>query len=413
MRVLYRPLWEGMQRSLHDIFVSGYAADKVIQHQLKANRKWGSHDRRLFAEGVYELTRWWRRLLWVCDVAWPEGDRWTLDDPEVFARATEAWCLIQGQDAGEPVELDRTIPRCGLKREDVLARWQNPSLPRAVRESIPNALDAWGASELGTRWDEVLPILNSSAPVFLRANTLRTSAAKLVQALGRERLEAEAIAADAIRLKRRGNVFLTEAFKRGLFEVQDWSSQQVAPELQLEPGLRLIDACAGAGGKTLHAAALMRNKGKIIALDVSEKKLNNLRERATRAGATSIEVRHIEGTKTIKRLVDSADRLLLDVPCTGVGVWRRNPDSRWQLTREEIERLRTLQGEILSGYSAMCKSGGVMVYATCSIMPSENRAQVDRFLSQTGTAWRLEEERTLWPERDAADGFYWARLRRS
>jgi 16S rRNA (cytosine967-C5)-methyltransferase len=231
--------------------------------------------------------------------------------------------------------------------------------------------------------------------------------------LKEDRVEASLVGDDCVQLAERANVFLSKSFKLGHFEVQDANSQQVAPALQAEPGMRVIDACAGAGGKSLHLAALMKNKGKIIAMDVSDKKLEQLRERSTRDGATCIETRVIESTKVIKRLKDGADRVLLDVPCSGLGVIRRNPDSKWKLMREEVERLRGLQAEILSGYSQMCKSGGVLVYATCSIAPSENSAQVKKFISQNETVWSLEAEQTFLPQRSGPDGFYFARLKRS
>ena len=195
--------------------------------------------------------------------------------------------------------------------------------------------------------------------------------------------------------------------------MQDLNSQRIAPELGVRSGERVIDACAGAGGKSLHLAALMKNKGKVLALDVHEKKLTSLRERATRAGATIIETRLIESTKVIKRLEEGADRILLDVPCSGIGVLRRNPDTKWKLKPEDLERLSQTQREILASYTRMCRPGGVIVYATCSIMPSENSLQVHRFLSQNEARFSLEKEETLFPERDGADGFYFARIKRS
>lgn len=403
-RKIYRPVWESIQNALHEIFVNGRPADKVIQFQLKASRKWGSHDRRLFAEAVYDLVRWWRKLLFVCDVPWPAEDAWTAPDREVFARVAAAWCALHN------VELDRTIiaPRI----TDVESRWSAGGIPRAVAQSIPDWLDAWGVEQLGSKWDEVLPVLNTVAPAYLRVNRLKTTPEKLLKELRGEKIEAEAAEGDALKLARRANVFLTKSFGAGHFEVQDLNSQKVAPLLAPEPGQRVIDACAGAGGKSLHLAALMSNKGKVIALDVSEKKLAQLRERATRAQATSIEVRPIESTKTIKRLKDSAERVLLDVPCSGMGVLRRNPDAKWKMKRAEIDGLIATQSEILSGYSGMCKPGGVLVYATCSIMPAENARQVEKFLSQNSTAWSLESEQALWPEKGGPDGFYMARLRR-
>lgn len=175
--------------------------------------------------------------------------------------------------------------------------------------------------------------------------------------------------------------------------------------------MRVIDACAGAGGKTLHLAALMENKGSIIALDTHAWKLDSLKKRARRAGAFNIEVRNIENTKTIKRLHNSADRLLLDVPCSGLGVLRRNPDTKWKLSVEQLEELKETQQHILSSYSQMLKAGGKMVYATCSILPSENREQVDKFLqSENGAAFELIEDKTILPQSEGFDGFYMALL---
>lgn len=407
MRTLHRPVWEGMQNSLNDIFVEGWPADKVIQRQLKFNKKWGSQDRRLFAESVYDMVRWWRKLLFASGVEWPSTDCWKYKDANAFGLAIETWCILND------VELGKNIPRSKVDADHLKRIWNEPSLPRAVRESIPDWMEKWGAEELGDRWDRTLAALNSVAPVYLRANRLKTTPEQLLKKLRDEKIDAELAGGDALKLTRRANVFLTKSFHAGLFEVQDLSSQGVAPELLAEKGQRVIDACAGAGGKSLHLAALMGNKGKIIAMDVHEKKLEQLRERATRNGATSIEVRHIEGSKTIKRLADSCDRLLLDVPCSGMGVLRRNPDSKWKLSVEEVGRLRDLQSNILSQYSQMCKPGGYIVYATCSIMPSENLKQVERFLSQNETAFSLEKHETTWPEKNGRDGFFFARIKRS
>lgn len=187
------------------------------------------------------------------------------------------------------------------------------------------------------------------------------------------------------------------AFKQGLFEVHDAASQMVAPLLEVAPGMRVIDGCAGAGGKTLHIAALMQNKGKILALDVHDWKLAELRKRAARAGVDIAETRTIESSKTIKRLAGHADRLLLDVPCSGPGVLRRNPDAKWKLSEKEIDRLAAEQQDLLIRYSNMVKPGGKLVYATCSILPSANEKQIQRFLETQGTEWELEQELKLDP----------------
>ncbi|MBX3023227.1 MAG: RsmB/NOP family class I SAM-dependent RNA methyltransferase [Bdellovibrionales bacterium] len=396
MRQMHAPVCEGLLRALSDIFVGGYPADKVIQRQLKFNKRWGSHDRRIVAEGVYDIVRWWRRLLFACGYEWPVEDRWS--DPSVFPAVLQAWCLLN------EVELGKNIPRLALP--DVRARFHDPQLPRAVRESVPDWLDQWGYAQLQERWGSVLPVLNTSAPVYLRANRLKTTPEKLVRDLAREKIEATLVDGDAVKLKNRANVWLTRIFKDGHFEVQDWSSQQAALALAPQAGERVIDACAGAGGKSLHMAALMGNKGRIIAMDVGEKKLEQLRERAKRGGASCIEARLIDSTKVIKRQAESADRLLLDVPCTGLGVLRRNPDSKWKLSLADVAQVKKLQTDILAGYPQMLKPGGRLVYATCSIAPEENGEQVRAFLSRNETAYQLEKEETYWPQTGGHDGFY-------
>lgn len=407
MRILYRPVFEGVLSSLRDIFVEGWPADKVIGRHLKTNRKWGSHDRKLYAEAVYDLVRWWRRLLFASSITWPTDDRWSSGEFQNLSRAVIVWCLIHD------VKVDDNLEIPVLDERSTLAKWRDSQFSRAVIQSIPNWLDGWGAEQLGEKWDDVLPILNTQAPVFLRTNSLKTNPEALVAALSADRVPARVVVNDAVQLAARANVFLSKSFAMGHFEVQDLHSQEVAKALMVEPGQRVIDACAGAGGKSLHLAALMRNKGKIISLDIAPKKLDQLRERATRAGATSIEVRPIESSKTIKRLSESADRLLLDVPCSGLGVLRRNPDTKWKLSLSEIAQLKATQAHLLNSYSKMCKHKGLMVYATCSIAPEENEKQVEAFISQNESQWTLEQQTTLWPQENGGDGFYWARLRRS
>lgn len=404
-RILHRPLRDAILFSLGEIFRGGWPADKVIQRQMKANRKWGSHDRRLFAESVYDLVRWWRRILFALEVPWPEADRWTDDAPEVLAKAVGFWMALKEVAPGKGAEASEDFT-------GALARWNSEDGPRAVRASLPNWLDQWGFEQFGPRWEALLPALNSTAPVYLRANLLKTTSQKLLQQLRSEGFSVEPESEAALRLGQRTNVFVSEVFKKGWFEIQDLHSQEVAKALQVEPGLRVVDACAGGGGKSLHLAALMGNKGKIISMDVVERKLEQLRERANRAGASIIETKLIDSTKAIKRLEESADRVLLDVPCSGLGVLRRNPDAKWKLKPEEIARLREIQSDILGRYSKMCRKGGMLVYATCSIMPDENEKQIENFLSQHGTEFELLEQRSLPLEVDGADGFFIARLKR-
>jgi 16S rRNA (cytosine967-C5)-methyltransferase len=178
--------------------------------------------------------------------------------------------------------------------------------------------------------------------------------------------------------------------------------------------MRVVDACAGAGGKTLHLATLMQNKGQLIAMDTEAWKLAELKKRAKRNGVHIVDPRPIESTKAIKRLYDSADRLLLDVPCSGLGVLRRNPDAKWKLSKDFIARVKVMQQDIIQRYARMVKPGGKLIYATCSVLPGENQDQVAAFLaSEAGQSFRLEAERVILPQDDGFDGFFMARLVRA
>lgn len=391
--------------ALTDVFVRGHHADKVIERTFKAHKKWGARDRRLFAESVYDIVRWWR---WYWHLAGLPDGEYLDKDAITGMRCWQVWGAywISREDEWAPFAECRAVSVAGVHAR------AGAEVPPAVRAAFPDWLHELGERELGAEWPRTVRALNLAAPVDLRVNTLRISLRDLQEILHREEIEAGPVRGvpDALRLRERKSLFTTPAFKEGLFELQDAASQRIAPFLEVEPGMRVIDGCAGAGGKTLHLAALMRNKGRIIALDIHKWKLEELRRRARRNGAGIIEARLVEDAKPIKRLSLSADRVLLDVPCTGLGVLRRNPDTKWKLSAEELERLRVVQRDILQSHSRMVKPGGKLVYATCSILPAENERQVQAFLADRGDEWALEEELHLRPGENGGDGFYAARL---
>lgn len=403
----HRPVLSQVVSALAQIFGltpdgRSFHADKVIERLFQGNRQLGSRDRKFIAEATYDIVRWWRLLSYCAKVTSPRPDT-----AEIW-RILGAWLVLS----------EHEVPSWPEFREisaDTIAefRSQADSHP-AVRESMPDWLYDLGKKELGEKWDTMLVELNQQAPVVLRSNRLKISRDQLMRELERESVQTEFApdTEDGLILKERRNVFTTEAFKLGYFEVQDGASQQAAPLMSVEPGLRVIDGCAGAGGKTLHLAALMKNKGKIIALDIHQKRLEELRRRCARAGADIVESRLIESLKTVKRLEETADRVLLDVPCTGLGVLRRNPDTKWKLQPDELPRLQALQAEILSNYSRMVKKGGRLVYSTCSVLPSENEHQVRAFLEASGGEWKLIKERRFEPGAHGYDGFFAAAMER-
>jgi 16S rRNA (cytosine967-C5)-methyltransferase len=392
-------------RALHDIFVDRRYADKAVEFTFKHHPKWGSRDRRMFAEAIYEIVRYWR---WYWHLAGlPDADharRECIGDEELW----RVWAAFQVMQNGELPPFDELV---GIRRQDIIDRSKQEVSP-VIRASLPDWMDERLSRELGDAWPAIRDTLNEPAKVYLRVNTLKTERRTLKERLGQDGFITEALKPipTALEMQQRYNVFGMAAFKEGLFEVQDASSQLVAPFLQVEPGMKVIDACAGGGGKTLHIGALMQNKGRILALDVHQWKLNELRKRCGRAGVDVAETRLIEGSKSIKRLANYADRVLLDVPCSGLGVLRRNPDAKWKLSNVEIDRLIVEQQDILVRYASMVKPGGKLVYATCSILPSENEEQVQKFLATHGDDWTLEEEMKINPAETGHDGFYAARL---
>ena len=389
--------------SLNAIFNEGDYADKAVARALKKDKRWGSSDRKFVAETIYEVVRWKRLYAEIAEVKEPYNreDIWRM-----FA----VWAVLRGYPIPDWRQLDGTPER------KIKGKFDELSKIRKMRESIPDWMDELGVKELGEAlWTKEIAAQNKQAQVILRVNTLKTTKEKLRAILMDLNIETDFLPyqPDSLVLKERVNVFMTDAFKEGLFEVQDASSQLVAAFLGVAPGMRVVDTCAGAGGKTLHLASLMENKGQLIAMDLYESKLKQLKLRAKRNGAFNIEYRIIDTTKVIKKLHEKADRVLIDAPCSGLGVLKRNPDAKWKLQPEFIDNIRKVQSEVLESYSKIVKPGGKMVYATCSILPSENQEQVAKFLkTEIGQQFKLEKDCKILSSESGFDGFYMALLER-
>ena len=400
---LHRNLCFSVIDGLTLIFNEGHYADKVIQQLLKRDKRWGARDRAFVAETTYDIVRWKRLYAEIAEVKEPF-------DRDNLWRMFAVWATLKGIKLPDWSYFEQTPTR------KIKGRFDELSKIRKFKESIPDWMDEIGEKELGKDlWTKEIAALNEQADVILRVNTLKTTKEKLQTELFDLDIETEFLAdyPNALKLKERANVFTTEAFKNGFFEVQDASSQLVAEFLNVQPGMRVVDTCAGAGGKTLHIASLMENKGQIIALDIYGNKLNELKRRAKRNGAHNIENRVIESTKVIKKLYDKADRVLIDAPCSGLGVLRRNPDAKWKLQPDFIDKIKTTQQDILQQYSRMVKVGGQLVYATCSVLPSENQNQVATFLkSEAGVNFTLVKDNKVLSHKSGFDGFYMALLER-
>ena len=298
--------------------------------------------------------------------------------------------------------------RTGVKKRLIEAQ-EHPLL----NEGCPYWLEELCSRELKELWPEQRKALGEAAPRYIRVNTLKTTRDELASRLSEEGVVTRAVKniSTALEVTSNAALFRTLAFREGLFEQQDAGSQLIAPFLDVQPGMRVIDTCAGSGGKTLHLAALMQNKGSLIALDIEGWKLDDLKKRARRDGVFNIDTRTIDSTKVVKRLYGMADRVLIDAPCSGLGVLRRTADSKWADVQPRLIELKKVQADILERYSRMVKPGGKLVYSTCSILPSENQEQIKAFLARHEDSFVLEEDQTIWPS-SGFDGFYMARLRR-
>ncbi len=404
----HRPLVNAVAQALQRIFEEGVYADKAVDHLLKNNLKWGSRDRRFVAETIYEMVRWWR-LINECNELSPH------QHPNNYFSLFAIWQILKGTELPDWEEF------AGIEKNELLKNAEQVKLVRKYRESIPDWLDEITSKELGEDvWEKEIHELNKEAQVVLRVNTLKTTSAELERTLIAKGVEVvglsnssplwTAVTRDALILSKRQNLEKLEEYKQGWFEVQDASSQLIAPFLNAKEGMVVIDACAGAGGKSLHIAATMNNKGKVIAMDVESRKLQELKKRADRAGVSIISTRLVNN-EVINELKNTADRLLLDVPCSGLGVLRRNPDAKWKLSLAFIEQIKKTQQEIISNYSQMLKLGGIMVYATCSILPSENQNQVQEFLNKNKNRFKLLGDVKVLPSM-GFDGFYMAAMER-
>ncbi|MFD0894530.1 RsmB/NOP family class I SAM-dependent RNA methyltransferase [Luteolibacter ambystomatis] len=387
---LHRVLAEGCVAVLESVLEQGQVLDRVLETVFHANPRWGKRDRSFVAETVFEATRWKRALEFVAD-----------------GSGLPALCAVQWRRMG--FELPGWWAWRGATVTEMSQReLELHTQPRAIRESVPEWLDELGSAELGPRWDAELAALNQRAPIVLRVNTLLNSRDEAAKWLAGEGIESQPLPDISTALQITRGRIGKPLLSTGRIEIQDSGSQRITPVLDLEPGMRVIDACAGAGGKTLHAAALMENRGEVIALDVNGRKLQELSRRAGRAGVSIVRTQVWE-PETLRDLSGWADRVLIDAPCSGLGTLRRQPDLKWRLTAPSLEKTRRLQRRLLDHYPEMLRLGGRFVYATCSILPSENEGQI-ALLRERDPRWQVEESLTVSPSEDGSDGLFASRL---
>ena len=398
--LVHHNLVEAVIKALDKIFNKDQYADKVVEATLKSQKKWGSRDRRFVAHAIYECVRWKRYYMAVSETE-------NHVSRENLVNILSVYLLQNNYQLPDLYEFQ------SIDNKKIAYTLENSNFKRSIKESIPEWLDELGEKQLGEQWKKEISALNKQAKVVIRVNTLKTNIKVLQGVLKNEGIETHTIEnnPDALTLDNRTNISYTSAYKNGMFEIQDASSQLVAPFLQVKPNETVIDACAGGGGKSLHLASLMQNKGEIIAMDIYESKLKNLEKRAKRNGVNIIKTQLVEDIKQLKPLFQTADKVLIDAPCSALGVLRRNPDTKWKLNIQFIKDLEFTQTEILETYAPLVKIGGQIVYATCSILPSENELIVKKFLNKN-KAYKFVRELKVLPSISGYDGFYMALIKR-
>jgi 16S rRNA (cytosine967-C5)-methyltransferase len=363
----------------------GAAADTLIQRYFKTRRYAGSKDRRAVRDLVYRVIRALGER--------PESGRAAMVG---YARAEDPELLSHfGTDPHGPAALAQDDPTAapGLAPEWLTAKFaaeyaDAESLLAALAERAPLDLRV---NRLKTTRDAVLPLIPGAVPTTRAQDGLR-----LVDALNVEDLP---------------------AYNDGRVEVQDEGSQLIAAACRAQPGMTVVDLCAGAGGKTLALAADMENRGRLIACDTDRSRLSRLGPRAARAGAANIETRLLDPgreAETLGDLLGAADVVLIDAPCSGTGTWRRNPEARWRLTPQRLARLTALQAHLADLGARLLKPGGRLVYAVCSLLPEEGRLQAEALSTgHPDLALDVGGAQILRPDRDETDGFFIAGYEKS
>ncbi len=406
MRV-YRNTAEAIISALYDVFVDGQYVNYIVPKVLKSNKKWGSKDRRFVAEAIYEITRFWNFHQY-------SAQQETVEEKEQIWPILASYLVVKNNSLPDWKE----FTSCSI--DEIIQRQNKAQSIFVLQQSLPDWLHELGINQLGQEvWENEVIAQNQEADVVLRinslafpSNTIEERKAIVSNSLAELGVTTKSIEnyPDALQLIERKSIVQSKAYKQGWIEIQDANSQLVAPFCHPKENQIIIDACTGAGGKSLHLAAVVNNDADIYSLDVNPLKIEELEKRLLRANATCIEA----GLVVDFSLIDyakQADVVLIDAPCSGIGTMKHEADKKWKLTPEFMEEITKLQQQVLLTYSPLVKPGGILVYATCSIFPMENQMVVQDFLqSKLGANFQLDEEQTVLPSKTGFDGFYMARM---
>jgi 16S rRNA (cytosine967-C5)-methyltransferase len=410
----------------------GFASARIAE-AFRREKRLGSAERRAVAETVYGMIRLVRRVDFALEAL---GKAKLAGDTRERARLY-AYRVLVGELAPAEAAAEMAGDWAAVAAVDErIARERDPVRRLGLSRSLPDWLARRLLEEHGEEADALAAALNQRAPLTVRANTVKIAREALAARLRDEGVASHPTrwASSGLVLDTRVNVYGLPAFREGLFEAQDEASQLVAELVAPPPKGLVVDACAGAGGKTLALAALLANRGRVVAMDVDARKLDELRRRARRAGVANVRAVAVATDAwpdEIEALRDRADRVLVDVPCSGLGALRRNPEARWRLAEEDLARLAREQEAIARHALELVAPGGRLIYATCTVLRQENEDQVERILGAAGPGWEPVRAAEIWgkqralplcdatgtylktlPHRHDSDGFFAAVLRR-
>ena len=406
-------------------------ARQQLSNYFRNRRYIGSQDRRVISDKVFNILRHHARLLW-----------WT-NDGIVRHRIIASLILLDEMTPQNVSDLFNgngyapsvlTDLERGLANSLAGQNINHPSMSDALLSEVPD----WLFSELKSNWSknftEHAQALNEKAPIDLRVNTLKTSCTRVLKILKNDGIEAQPtpLSPIGLRIIDRVNLQNSTAFLSGFIEVQDEGSQLISFLVDAKVGQKAVDFCAGSGGKTLALAASMKDGGPLIACDINSHRFNKMPKRLKRAGVSNVSRKLLNGLSDpwIEKLSSSANRVLLDAPCSGSGLWRRSPSTKWRLTPNELNSMVHKQSQILETGAKLVKPGGRLVYATCSIIRRENEEQIERFFDNHKNfevfpipqIWNMVLDANcpvvgpfinLTPAKHSTDGFFCAVMKRT
>jgi len=382
------------QELLGIVLNSKKPADALIDTFFRAHKYLGSHDRKFIAETTYGTLRHLRKCELMLNSAMAELDE-TLFNEDKILFLVIAYLSLQGrmQDVTpERISSKLKSSRLAESAENIFHTFTKsitiPTESAIVRIGIEHSFPDWMVQKLIEQYgenevDKICASLNEQAPLTLRVNTLKTTVEQCQVELSKQGIEVTKtlISPFGLNLSKRINVFSLPMFRDGWFEVQDEGSQLLPLLIDPKPNAKLLDVCAGAGGKTLEFAALMKNRGEIFATDINSYRLDELYKRAKRAGAQNIRVQEIQSVEDLaEKYSNFFDIVFVDAPCSGIGTIRRNPGMKWMVTEQTVDEVVGKQKSILHFSAALVKSGGRLVYATCTLLKQENEDVVEEFM---------------------------------